>query len=85
VAAPPSGVASGTPATLNFAPLANPGTISVANGQKLVIAGAPTAFGAGTSVTGAGGATVIQAPAAASGTLTLGASTTLDLDQNGVG
>ena len=55
----------------------------MASGQKLVMTGAPTAFGTGTSVTGAGGTTVIQAPTTAGGTLTLGASATLDLDQNG--
>jgi hypothetical protein len=83
VTAPPSGVASGTPATLDFAPLANTGTISVASGQKLLITGAPASFGTGTTVTGAGGTTVIQAPTTASGTLTLGSSATLDLGQNG--
>ena len=62
VTAPPTGVESGTPATLLFAPLANAGTISVANGQKLVINSGPTAFATGTSVTGAGGTTIIQAP-----------------------
>jgi fibronectin-binding autotransporter adhesin len=83
VTAPPSGVASGTPATLDYAPLDNSGTISVASGQKLVVTGAPTTFATGTSVTGAGGTTVIQAPAAAAGTVTVGSGATLDLDQNG--
>jgi hypothetical protein len=83
VTAPPAGVASGTPATLDFAPLDNSGTISVASGQKLLLANGPTTFAGGMSVTGAGGATVIQAPATASGTLTVGANATLDLDQNG--
>jgi fibronectin-binding autotransporter adhesin len=83
VTAPPSGVASGTPATLDYAPLDNSGTISVASGQKLVVTGAPTTFAAGTSVTGAGGTTVIQAPVTAAGAVTVGSGATLDLDQNG--
>lgn len=83
VTAPPTGVESGTPATLLFAPLANAGTISVANGQKLVINSGPTAFATGTSVTGAGGTTIIQAPTTTGTTLTLGSGATLDLDQNG--
>jgi hypothetical protein len=83
VTAPPSGVKSGRPASLDYAPLDNSGTISVAHGQQLVLTGAPTAFEAGTAVTGAGGTTVIQAPATAAGTLNLGAGTTFDLDQNG--
>jgi hypothetical protein len=83
VTAPPSGVASGTPAALRYAPLDNSGTISVAHGQKLVLTGAPTTFEAGTAVTGAGGTTVIQAPVSATGTVTVGQHATLDLDQNG--
>jgi hypothetical protein len=83
VTAPPSGVASGTPAALHYAPLDNSGTISVAHGQKLVLTGAPTTFEAGTAVTGAGGTTVIQAPVSATGTVTVGQNATLDLDQNG--
>jgi hypothetical protein len=83
VTAPPPGVASGTPAELEYAPLDNSGAISVASGQKLVITGAPTTFATGTSVTGAGGTTVIQAPVTASGTLTIGPKAALDLDQNG--
>ena len=83
VTAPPTGVKSGTPATLFDAPLASTGTISVANSQKLVINGGPTSFATGTSVTGAGGTTIIRAPATTGTTLTLGSGATLDLGQNG--
>jgi hypothetical protein len=83
VTARPSSVPKGTPATIFPVPFANSGTINVAKGQGLVLEDAPTAFSPGTSVTGAGGTTVIQAPVTASGTLTLGPKATLDLDQNG--
>lgn len=83
VTAPPAGVKSGTPASIDFAPLDNSGTISVASGQKLVVTGAPTTFETGTSITGVGGTTVIRAPVTAGGALTLGSKATLDLDQNG--
>jgi hypothetical protein len=83
VTAPPSGVASGTPATLDYAPLDNSGPVSIARGQKLVLTGAPTLFATGTSLTGTNSTTVIQAPVSAGATLTLGPRTTFDLDQNG--
>jgi hypothetical protein len=83
VTARPSGVPKGTPATIFPVPFSNSGTINVAKDQELVLEDAPTTFSSGTSVTGAGGTTVIQAPVAASGTLTIGPKATLDLDQNG--
>jgi hypothetical protein len=83
VTAPPAGVVSGTPAAIEPVPLDNTGKISVASGQELLLNDAPATFATGTSVTGAGGTTVIQEPVTASGTLTVGAKATLDLHQNG--
>jgi fibronectin-binding autotransporter adhesin len=83
VTAPPSGVASGTPATIGPAPLDNTGTISVAKSQKLVLNDAPATFATGTSLIGAGGTTVVQEPVTASGTVTVGTGAALDLDQGG--
>jgi fibronectin-binding autotransporter adhesin len=83
VTAPPSGVPSGTPASIDPVPLDNSGTISVARGQKLVVTDAPTTFESGTTVTGSGGTTVVQAPVTLGTTLTIGTRSALDLDQNG--
>jgi hypothetical protein len=82
VTAPPPGVASGTPAAIEPVPLDNTGTISVASGQELLLNGAPATFASGTSLTGPGTA-LVQEPVTASGTVTAGTGTTLDLDQNG--
>jgi hypothetical protein len=83
VTSPPKGVRSGSPATLNFVPLAASGTINVADGQELLISGAPTSFATGAAITGTGGKTVIEAPLSVGKLLSIGSKSELDLAENG--